>query len=114
MEIAVNAWSLFATALLFYIPLRIYFISRSFITLVVAAWLTIFVWAVFLWLILPDTMAFLGGTDAYDYCPDGPVVIGSAFGGWIFGLELALLVQIGRGVKWLIRKIQRLIKPQGN
>lgn len=113
MQLAVNIFVILALLIAAVIPIRIYFKTKSYSRLILSAWGTIFAWAVLNCIVVPGILGLLGIEDLVRYFPEGPAVVASAIAGWIFGLELAVLVLVSRGVRWVFRRLFGKAEPRG-
>lgn len=97
----------FAAAVL--LPLWRFWKTKSYKHLILWAWLAIFVWSVFNCFMVPLILDSIGVHKPFQYVPEMTAVVPCAVFGWVFGLELAVVVLLALSLwawsKTLIQKI---------
>lgn len=104
MQVIANIFTLLFLLVAVAVPIWTYSETRSYPHLILSAWGTIFAWSLVVCLALPMAFRAIGVDNSFNYFPEGPAMAACGVMGWVFGLELALLILIVRSVAWLSRR----------
>ena len=110
----IGAWTLqcgtFAAVL--WVALRRFAKTHSYPKLVLVAWAGIFGWSLVNCLGLPLVLWWCRVPHPFDHAPEMTGITACALGGWIFGLQLALLVCLYEGIRWCVVRLRDRYSPR--
>jgi len=78
------------------VALAVFYKSKSYVQLIVASWVGLFIWSIINCLLFPIFLHRLGYADAFKHFPEGPGIVACAFTGWMLGIFLAVIIYVFR------------------
>lgn len=94
------------------VSLWIYFRTKSYVRLILTAWGAMFIWSLLNCVFFPLIFHLAGVKKVFNYAPEMTGVAACGLAGWLFGIELAIIIFICRLLYAGFNRLFRKARPK--